>query len=127
MSGPTRIGERFCEEGIVPTIPLEWQIAATGDFNGDSQSDIVWQNNQTGARAIWLMNGTTAVGERFLPTIPLQWQIAGAGDFNGDGDSDVIWQNSSTGQRAIWIMDQTTPVGDRFLPVIPIEWDMRNH
>jgi hypothetical protein len=87
---------------------------------------LIWQNLTDGRRAIWLMNGTTRVGERFLPTIPLEWQIAGAGDFNGDGDSDVIWQNTSTGQRAIWIMDQTTWVGERFLPVISLEWDMRN-
>ena len=33
-----------------------WQIKATGDFNGDGKSDILWQNTD-GTPAIWLMNG----------------------------------------------------------------------
>jgi hypothetical protein len=28
------------------------------DFNGDGKADVLWQNS-SGARAIWLMNGTT--------------------------------------------------------------------
>jgi hypothetical protein len=36
-------------------------MKATGDFNGDSKSDILWQNN-SGQVAVWLMNRTTASG-----------------------------------------------------------------
>ena len=28
------------------------------DFNGDGKADVLWQNS-SGARAVWLMNGTT--------------------------------------------------------------------
>ena len=31
-----------------------WQIKATGDFNGDNKSDILWQNSD-GTPAIWFM------------------------------------------------------------------------
>ena len=37
-----------------------WHIMATGDFNGDSKSDILWQNDD-GTPAIWLMNGSTVL------------------------------------------------------------------
>jgi hypothetical protein len=32
------------------------------DFNGDGKADVLWQNS-SGARAIWLMNGTTYTSE----------------------------------------------------------------
>jgi hypothetical protein len=117
MNGTQYAGERF-----LPTVPLEWQIAATGEFNSDAQTDIVWQNTSTGQRAIWLMNGTNWIAERFLPNIPTQWQISGAADFNLDGHTDIVWQNTSTGQRAIWLMNATTWVAERFLPTVPTEW-----
>jgi len=36
-----------------------WSIPARGDFNGDGQADILWQNTSTGAAQYLLMNGTT--------------------------------------------------------------------
>ena len=35
-----------------------WHVVEIGDFNGDSNSDILWRNDN-GAMAEWLMNGTT--------------------------------------------------------------------
>jgi hypothetical protein len=34
--------------------PAGWTIAATGDFNGDGHSDILWRNPSTGALSDWL-------------------------------------------------------------------------
>jgi hypothetical protein len=34
-----------------------WHIKDTGDFNGDSKSDILWQHDN-GTAAIWTMDGT---------------------------------------------------------------------
>jgi hypothetical protein len=53
----------------------QYATATKADFNGDGKSDIVWQDTQTGQRAIWLMNGTTISRAVSLPTIPTQWQI----------------------------------------------------
>jgi hypothetical protein len=39
-----------------------WVIGGTGDFNGDGQVDIVWQNDVTDERLVWLMNGTDLAG-----------------------------------------------------------------
>ena len=29
---------------LLPNVPTAWRIAGTGDFNGDNNPDIVWQN-----------------------------------------------------------------------------------
>ena len=42
------------------------------DFNGDGQADILWQNS-SGARAIWLMNGTTYSSSVYFGTAATSW------------------------------------------------------
>jgi hypothetical protein len=87
------------------SISPAWQIAAVGDFNGDGKSDVVFQHSTTGQLVIWLMNGTTKIGELTpLPT-PTPWRVRGAGDFDGDGKTDLVWQHPSTGQLCAWLMD----------------------
>jgi hypothetical protein len=41
-------------------------VVEIGDFNGDSNADILWRNND-GALAEWLMNGN-AIGQSLTPT-----------------------------------------------------------
>ena len=45
---------------------LDWQIVGTGDFNGDGQIDIVWENDVTDERVAWLMNGTELAAISFI-------------------------------------------------------------
>jgi hypothetical protein len=35
-----------------------WSIGETDDFDGEGKSDILWRDTNTGATAIWFMNGT---------------------------------------------------------------------
>ena len=90
-----------------------WQIKSTGDFNGDTKADILWQG-QDGTPAIWLMDGTNvtfvgAVGP-FNPGALAGWQIKGSRRFQRDGNSDIVWQGQD-GTPAIWLMDGTTVTG----------------
>ena len=43
-----------------PVVPSPaWSINAISDFTGDGNSDLLWRNQNTGAMAEWLMNGST--------------------------------------------------------------------
>ncbi len=86
-----------------------WHIKAAGDFNGDSFSDILWQNDN-GQAAVWLMNGTNLVGGSVVgPAVDPSWHVKAAGDFNDDFFSDILWQNDN-GQAAVWLMNGTNLV-----------------
>ena len=86
-----------------------WHAAGAGDFNGDGNADILWQNDD-GTPAIWLMNGTSFIGGGGLANPGPSWHVAGAGDFNGDGNADILWQNDD-GTPAIWLMNGTSFIG----------------
>ena len=90
------------------------------DFDGDGKSDILWQNT-SGARAVWLMNGTTLKQSVGLGTVATSWSIVGSGDFDQDGKSDILWQNTS-GARAVWLMNGTTLKQSVGLGTVATSW-----
>jgi alpha-tubulin suppressor-like RCC1 family protein len=116
------------------TVSTDWSLAGNNavlktaanpdDFNGDGNSDILWQNTTTGERGFYLMNGTAVSGWLSLGTVPTAWQIAGTGDFNGDGKPDILWQNTSTGERGLYLMNGTAVTGWVSLPSVPTAWQI---
>ncbi len=58
-----------------PTEPLAWRMAGTGDFNGDGQTDLLWENTTTGEHEIWLMNGMAIAGCVRLDSRATSWHI----------------------------------------------------
>src|SRR5262249_56753812 len=78
---------------------------ATGDFNGDGKTDIVWYDTSNGDVLIWLMDVATVIGSGVPGSMTTGWAIAGTGDFNGDGFSDILWRNSTTGQVVVWLIN----------------------
>ena len=69
-----------------------WNVVGVGDFNGDGNSDILWQNSSNGIVVMYEMNGTQVIGTTAMGGGG--WNVAAVGDFNGDGKSDILWQNS---------------------------------
>ena len=96
-----------------PNPGTAWKAIGTGDFNHDGNSDILWQNTNTGQVSIWEMNGNTLKGGGPVSPNPgPSWHAIGTGDFTGDGFSDdILFQNQSTGQVSIWEMAGTSLVG----------------
>ncbi|HWZ95957.1 MAG TPA: choice-of-anchor tandem repeat GloVer-containing protein [Opitutaceae bacterium] len=103
---------------------IDWDIAGAAGFNGNGNSDLVWQSNVSGQRALWLMNGTTYAGSVSLGSVTTDWKIAGTADFNKNGNSDLIWQNTVNGQRAIWLMNGTTYASVVSLGNVATDWEI---
>jgi hypothetical protein len=76
------------------------------DFNGDSKSDILWQNTD-GSIAEWQMNSLTATPSA-IGALPSGWTTAGTGDFNGDSKADILLRNTVNGSVAQWQMNGST-------------------
>src|SRR3970282_731715 len=86
----------------------------TGDFNGDGQTDLVWQNQVTGAVGVSYMNGTTlTVGELTDPPHlgGGSWGGVGAGDVNRDGKTDMVTQDDSSGDVGVAYMEGAQQIG----------------
>ncbi len=93
---------------------------ARGDFNGDGQSDLLFQNT-SGAASIWLMNGATPTSQQTVATPPSDWQLITTGDFNGDAKSDLLWQDTN-GLVAIWEMNGLSPILNQIIAAPPPDW-----
>ncbi len=106
------------QETILPGVfDTAWEIAGTGDFNGDLQTDILWRYYGTGPyqglNDIWYMNGTTYLSENvFSAVTDTDWRIVGTDDFNGDLQIDILWRNYGTGPNqglnVVWFMNGAT-------------------
>jgi hypothetical protein len=68
-------GTAFSSSVFLGNVGTQWRIAATEDFTGAGQPDIVFENTTTGDRYVWLMDGTTFSSSAYLGNVAAQWQI----------------------------------------------------
>jgi hypothetical protein len=53
-----------------------------GDFNNDSQLDLLWRNTTTGSNAVWYLNGGNfGLGVYIDPIADLNWKVEGIDNF----------------------------------------------
>jgi uncharacterized repeat protein (TIGR03803 family) len=117
LSGSVKFSGGFTNNGVIHGLVTQSggvtaiSAAVPSDFNGDSHSDILWQN-ANGQAAIWNMNGSALIGGGTVSPNPgPAWKAVGTGDFDDDHQSDILWQNASTGQVSIWEMSDNHLVG----------------
>jgi FG-GAP-like repeat/Tryptophan-rich Synechocystis species C-terminal domain len=117
MNGTTLIGGG----PVSPNPGPAWKAVGTGDFFGNGDSDILWQNTSTGQVSIWEMSDNTTLigGGPVSPNPGPAWQAIGSGDFNGDGRSDILFQNTTSGQVSIWEMSGNSLIGGGPASAIP--------
>ena len=110
----------------LPTLPSNFVLVGSDDFNLDGYDDILWHNTANGNNAIWMINGTTLDSIVNLPVIPnLNYHPVAVGDFNEDGYADIVWRNVADGRTAVWVMNGTTLAGvtDTFTESDSTLWD----
>ncbi|HEU4696194.1 MAG TPA: M10 family metallopeptidase C-terminal domain-containing protein, partial [Sphingomicrobium sp.] len=111
------------------SVALDWQVAGTGDFNGDDRVDILWRSSATGRISDWLgttSGGFTGNGANSNNAISTDWQVAGIGDFNGDNRDDILWRGSD-GRIADWLGTTSggfTGNGANSASAIAAEWQV---
>jgi hypothetical protein len=99
-SGFTLLGADLLSQTVADT---NWTVVSTKDANGDGWPDLLWQNQDTGAVAIWFMQGTQLLDGMAIGTVDRDWLIAGSADLNRDGSPEIVWQHRD-GRLATWYM-----------------------
>jgi hypothetical protein len=122
-------GPQFAGEVVFSAVTdIDWQIAGTGDFDGDGDTDLLWRNYGAGIyqglNVIWLMDGVDKTGEIiFSGVTDTNWRIGGTGDFDGDGGPDILWRYHGIGPyqglNVIWYMQGTSFSGEEVFGVLP--------
>ena len=102
-------------------LPTAWSIAATGDFDGDGDGDILWRDTG-GNLAIWLMNGTAVRvfrGPRPRSRSPGR---SPARRLQRRPHERHSVARQSSGNLAIWFMNGTRVVSSAAVGDLPPAW-----
>jgi hypothetical protein len=108
-------------------VSLTTQIAATGDFNLDGGSDVLWRN-VNGEAYVWrsVSPATGAFLGQSLGQVDTAWRLQWAGDLNGDGEADLLWRNVS---GELYASVSTTGAGvdlvGRSLGQVALDWQVQ--
>jgi hypothetical protein len=106
---PERVGLAATNWGIFADLggnPFPTAAVRPGDFNGDGNPDLVWQNDNTSQVTVHYyggIQGATDIGWNWLNEggEPTGWVLVGAADFDGNGVPDLVWEYMPTGQVTV--------------------------
>jgi hypothetical protein len=101
-----------------PNPGANWRVVGSADLNGDGETDLIFQDSNTGNLSYWLMNRThqMSVGD-IVPKNPgANWQAVGVADIDRDGYADIVFQNSVSGDIYVWFLRGPTVIGGNYLP-----------
>ncbi|MBN1916661.1 MAG: FG-GAP repeat protein [Verrucomicrobia bacterium] len=105
-------GGNIAAAGVARTVDpaSSYEIQHVADYDGDGRADILWRKTDTGAVAVWIMNGTSLVRGGTPGTVDpaSAWTLKGTGDFDGDAKADLVWYEATTGYVGIWLLNGTS-------------------
>ncbi len=64
------------------------------DVSGDTRSDMIWHNINSGELYYWAMSGASIAGGQGAAYLPMGYETLAFADFNGDGRADVLSASS---------------------------------
>lgn len=116
-------GAALASSTLLPDAHRSWNVAGTGDFNGDGQIDILFQKAD-GSMVMWLVAGGAVTATASLPSPGKGWEVAGIGDFDGDGRADIFLRRGADGANAVRLMNGGTVVASASLPRLDKHWSV---
>jgi FtsP/CotA-like multicopper oxidase with cupredoxin domain len=95
-----------------------WKVVGSGDFNGDTFTDLLFQDTTTGDVVLWNMNRAAMTSVAYLnPQNPgsASWKVVAVRDYNHDGTPDILFQNSVTEDLVVWSMNGSSMMSFAFV------------
>jgi uncharacterized membrane protein len=116
--------------GVIANNPFDntWDVVGAADFNGDGDSDLVYQHRSDNLVEIQFLNGNSAIGGGAIINNPFgpSWNVVAIGDFNKDGKADLVWQQQGGGVAEIQFLNGIMPIGGGMITNNPFGagWDV---
>ncbi len=89
--------------GLGITLDPGWEIAGTGDFNGDGMDDFLRVNTE-GYVVGEMSNGNGTFSPQVLNFLSPGWSVLGTGDFDGNGADDVLIANPTAASETVGLL-----------------------
>jgi len=95
----------------------DWDIKATGDFNGDGKADLVAQHQTEDWYGILELNANQQIVASQSVAGWAGWDIIGTSDQNEDGQTDLLIKHQTEGWQGAWLMNGNQITGSQGLGV----------
>jgi hypothetical protein len=121
MDGSVKLGTT-----PVNSLATNWKVVDDGDYDGNGMSDLVWQDSESNAISVWLLDGGSVIGVHTPDVSGSQgtegWKVGGSGDFDGDGADDLFLFNTITGESVVYRIDASGVASTSPLPGYLGDW-----